>query len=473
MINSINEWANFWRYIIGVDPIPADTQSKTTWIEWSNYQEEPVSEEQHKEWQRNRAFSKGMAIVLGKIHRGPYKGKYLAGIDIDNKLGIEEFLSHFGEVDTLEKLAEKTIVEQHLDDKNKVHVYFIVEKPLKKKSGIKSTIGNPDIPAIEVKSEGSHGIIFCTPSMHKNGFPYQIVGTRKATVLNVKQSEILEDRLNQIYKKYDNSFDENGGLTSIKDLFKGDFVIKEGNNRHEALLRVMESLIQRLRGIYTEDEIRNYAWDWNQKHGKPPLDRKEFDEQWKDAKNFILKNEPRNDDPKIEDKEIEYLRDIKKRYISIFFDQLNRLYITIKINDHIECIPLDSNRFKFLVRKEILEKENKTINDDKIDRIVKSIQAEMIFDENIQRKDLSLRVAGTEDKTFYYDLTNQKWEIVKITSEGWKIVQNNSIPLFKRYENNVKPQVYPKKDDNNEKNFKEFLNLFNLRSEKDRLLLET
>jgi hypothetical protein len=419
--------------------------------------------------------------MAGKIWRGKYKEKYLACIDIDNKKGIEEFLTHFGKVDTIEKLSLKTIVEWHRDNPNKVHIYYIVDKPLTKKSGIavhnKDSLTNKeDIPAIEVKSEGRHGIMIVSPSTHKDGFPYETVGTNIPTVLDETQSEELENMLNLIYRKYNSNYQSKGGtLSPINELFKPDFEVREGNNRHEALLRVMESLIQRLKGIYTEDEIKNNAWEYNLKHFKPPLDEKEFEKQWNDAINFLEKTELRNEEPKNENEndEIEYLNDIKQRYISIFYDQLNRLYVTIKINDHIECIPLDSKRFKSLIRKEILEKENKTTTDDKIDRIVKSIQAEMMFKENIERIELSLRVAVVENNSFYYDLTNLKWEIVKITSKDWHIVKDNSIPLFKRYENNCRPQVYPNKDDNNEKYFMEFLNLFNLRTEKDRLLLES
>ncbi len=206
------------------------------------------------------------------------------------------------------------------------------------------------------------------------------------------------------------------------------------------------------------------------------MDEKEFEKQWRDAINFLSKkgskkdNEKEEEKPTLENDEIEYLEDIKQRYNSIFCDRLNRLHISIKINDHVECIPLDSKRFKSLIRKEILEKRNKTISDDKIDRIVKSIQAEKTFDENIEQKELFLRVAGLDDDAIYYDLTNQKWEIIKITHEVWQIVKNNEIPLFKRYERNSIPQVYPIKDIQNDQYFSEFLKLFNLRNQKDLLL---
>ena len=477
-IRTVEDWIDYWRLKIGIDLIPAYTQGKITNIEWSKYQNKNIPEEQYRDWHLKGAFDNGMAIVMGKIRRGLNKGKYLACIDIDNKRGIEEFLSHFGKTDSLDKLAENTIVEQHDDDQNKAHIYFIVEKPLTKKSGIAGSRNNLDIPAIEVKSESSHGIMFCSPSIHKDGYPYKIIGTKEPTVLDKKNSEILENYINQIYQRYELSARNIDNLIPIEELFKEDFKVYQGNNRHETLLRIMESLIQRLRSICSEEGIKDMALQYNLEHFEPPLDDKEFEKQWTDAKNYISKKEsmkirgegeeeksiPEND-------EIEYLKDIKQRYNSIFCDQLNRLYISIKINDHVECLPLDSKRFKSLIRKEILEKKNKTINDDKIDRIVKSIQAEMIFDD-IEQKELSLRVAGFNYDIIYYDLTNQKWEIIKITSEGWEIIKNNETPLFKRYEKNSRPQVYPKKDVDNPRYFKEFLNLFNLRSKKERLLLE-
>ncbi|WP_415311986.1 bifunctional DNA primase/polymerase [Candidatus Nitrosocosmicus sp. FF01] len=474
---NFNDAADFWFYQIGVNVISIDSKEKTTYVKWSEFQDGPISEEQYIRWKTEEAFNQGIAIIAGKIWRGKYKGKHLACIDIDNKKGIEEFLSHFGKVDTIDKLAAKTIVEWHKDNPFKVHIYFVVDKPLTKKSGIsvykKDNISNKgEIPAIEVKSEGHHGIMIVAPSIHMNGFAYETLGTKVPTVLNVEQSEALENCINQIYQTYGGGQRNSNGLIPIKDLFKADFKVKEGNNRHEALLRVMESLIKRLSNIYPEEKIKDLAWQYNLNHFEPPLDDKEFDRQWNDAKRFIVKNGSSVEEKlRIDNEEIEYLQDIKQRYVSIFFDQLNRLYVTIKINNHIECIPIDSNRFKFLIRKEILENESKTLNDDKLDRIIKSIQAEMVFDETIEHKELNLRVASNGD-IFYYDLTNLKWEIIKIAHDGWEIVKDITIPLFKRYEKNSKPQVYPKKDIDNSKYFKEFLNLFNLRSQKDRLLLE-
>lgn len=162
---------------------------------------------------------------------------------------------------------------------------------------------------------------------------------------------------------------------------------------------------------------------------------------------------------------------IKERYIEIFQDQFNESHITIKINSHVECIPLESNRFKNVIRKEYFERENKVIKEETLNGILKLIEAQLMYQEVTRKVELKLRVAKTTDKTFYYDLTNPKWEVIKITSEGWDLVKDNIIPLFKRYENNYSPQVYPTKNNDNITYWNRFLKLFNLESKEDILLL--
>jgi hypothetical protein len=93
-----------------------------------------------------------------------------------------------------------------------------------------------------------------------------------------------------------------------------------------------------------------------------------------------------------------------------------------------------------------------------------------MHNENIKKTQLDLRVAKTDKDEFYYDLTNPKWEIIKITSEDWDIIENNEIPIFKRYEKNCSPQVYPSKDYDKDI-FSKFLKLFNVESKKEILIL--
>ena len=67
------------------------------------------------------------------------------------------------------------------------------------------------------------------------------------------------------------------------------------SNRHEALLRVMESLLRRNYDILAEDKVKSLAAEWNKQHCVPPLENGEFNKQWRDAVNFI-KNKTKADE---------------------------------------------------------------------------------------------------------------------------------------------------------------------------------
>jgi hypothetical protein len=297
----MNEWANFWRYEIGVNVIPANTREKRTFINWKEYQNSPISEEQHEQWKATGAFNDGMAIIGGKIWhvKDPNKKHlYLILIDLDNKKAIEEFCTRNGVMTCLAELAKTMIVEQHDDELDKAHVIFYASHPFKKKTSDTVTkamaekLNKNEIPAIEIKGAGEHGILFVTPSPHKNGRNYRIIGTKE---LNT-QFDALETHLDNICNKYGIPYLTNGNGNGcskqpINELFNEDTKIYEGHNRHEAILRVMESLLRRNHGILRDEQIKPLAIEWNQKHCIPPLDNKEFEKQWKDAIKFIERND--------------------------------------------------------------------------------------------------------------------------------------------------------------------------------------
>jgi hypothetical protein len=290
-IDTLGVFADFWRHDIGANVIPVDTRKKETYETWKEWQDKPIPQELHDRWKTSGAFSNGIAIILGKVWHSPLKKDlYLIGIDLDNQKAIEEVA-----IKGLEDLARHVIVEQHDDDSTKAHILLYSRKPFPKKSSDKTSISTAnkiqsnEIPAVEVKGLGSHGILFVSPSIHKNGYPYEIIGT--------KEPEIVDDfaqHLDNIFKKYNiqyldatNDNDNDIAITPIEDLFKPDYIVLEGHNRHEALMRAMESLIVRNSSILTLDNIKEYAKDWNIQHCSPPLDDKELEKQWKCALKFV------------------------------------------------------------------------------------------------------------------------------------------------------------------------------------------
>ena len=202
-MKTINDWADFWRNDIGVNVIPANTAQKRPLVPWSKWQDKPISDALHKEWKTSGAFDNGIAIILGKVYHNKQKeGLYLVGIDCDNTKAIEETCSLNEQSIPLSQLAQWTLVEQHMDDSSKAHVLLYSHKPFPKKSSdsngqLNSKLNANEIPAIEVKGLGSHGILFVTPSIHKNGQPYQIIGTHDPVI-----ADDFVNHIDNICRKY-------------------------------------------------------------------------------------------------------------------------------------------------------------------------------------------------------------------------------------------------------------------------------
>jgi DNA polymerase elongation subunit (family B) len=503
-LDDFNDWADYWRCRIGVNVIPADTKNKSTYIKWSEWQDKPIPEEQHNRWKNENAFSKGIAIIPGKVwHRENKKGLYLIGIDADNLKAIEEICTRNGRSISLNELAQWTLVEQHSDDTNKVHIYVYSHRPFAKKSSDKT--GNNDlikqkitdsnaIPAIEVKGQGQHGILFCSPSIHRNGQPYQIIGTKEPVV-----ADDFEKHIDKICRKYglkylDNSSNNCNGngksqshKTPIQELFNTSIKVLQGE-RAVKILRIMDSLLRRNARILSLEQIRALAYNWNKEHCDPPLNDAEFEHQWKSATEFIdirireqkkkehnenqyhidgqQQREETNDDRETRS---QILIKLAKANTEIFFkDQYGKAYARIQIKDHNEIINLESNKFKCFLSKLYYENSNeKVASQEAINDTIRLLQAETLFEDN-NTIPLNLRVA-LKDGAFYIDMTDDKYRSIKMTKDtSWKIV-NDTPPLFIRY--NQKPQVEP--DRNYEPDiFDKFLDMTNIKDPQHRLLVK-
>jgi len=55
--NRINDYADFWRYQIGVNVIPADTKNKKPLVTWLEHQDKPITTFQHNQWKADNTFS--------------------------------------------------------------------------------------------------------------------------------------------------------------------------------------------------------------------------------------------------------------------------------------------------------------------------------------------------------------------------------------------------------------------------------
>jgi len=293
---NFNEWADFWRYKIGANVIPANTRQKTINLRWKKWQNEPISEEQHERWKQGGAFNDGMAIMAGQVwHNSEKNDKYLVLVDLDNKQAIYELGKIFN--CSLKGISKRIIVEQHRDQLNRAHLIFYATHPFHKKG---HTVTKPsdtskheyiEPPAIEVTR-----LLYCSPSPHKAGENYEIIGTREPETMDE-----MEKHLQDICKNYGiqypggnvNHTDDamnrtvvDHNQTPTRELFRPGIKIFEGQNRHEALMRTMEHIILH-NSLIDQESLWRFAEDWNNQHCEPPLDSREFSKQWKAAINFV------------------------------------------------------------------------------------------------------------------------------------------------------------------------------------------
>jgi len=228
---------DFWFYEVGVNICPADTRNKKVTRNWKIEQDTAMSAEEYEELKKSGAFIRGAAVVIGKVWRGKNIGYNLNGIDLDNPKAVEEICNSNGKISKPEELGKKTLLEQHEDDKGKLHMYYYSRHPYKNKTSDvgKAWFNKDTMPAIKVK--GTKSLMFCTPSMHRGGYRYQFMNQRLPAV-----SDNLEQAINETLSRYDipylDTVDKKVRDTQRK---KDESKIVNEGSRHTELLREMNA----------------------------------------------------------------------------------------------------------------------------------------------------------------------------------------------------------------------------------------
>jgi hypothetical protein len=122
----------------------------------------------------------------------------------------------------------------------------------------------------------------------------------------------------------------------------------------------------------------------------------------------------------------------------LFKDQYGTAHAEVQIVEHNEIIRIESSRFKRYLARLFYDKvRKKVVNAESIANAIQVLQAKAEYDG--PTIPLSLRAAW-HGGSICYDLSNDKWQCVEISHEGWEIINGNS-PVFVRY--NQTPQSNP------------------------------
>jgi hypothetical protein len=261
-----------------------------------------MKNEDYESRKRRGEYNDGCAVITGRIWRGLHKDKNLVCIDFDNAIAIQVFLERTFPVlscKTLQELSQITIVEEHEDAKGKrAHVYFVTAGPITKRNKPQrnKSMEGTVVPELEIKSDSSTYAV-CSPTVHMNGYPYQIIGTRDPLVLDVEQSKNLDEEISEIYNTYrsnpkysnPNLSDELRLVASTRRIGKDTPKIPQGSRSNTLISLVRVILNQQYESTDIQD-IKSFVEEVNLKLCEPPLSPEELDGIWETDLKYLLKD---------------------------------------------------------------------------------------------------------------------------------------------------------------------------------------
>lgn len=157
----------------------------------------------------------------------------------------------------------------------------------------------------------------------------------------------------------------------------------------------------------------------------------------------------------------EIIEMVQNKTARLFLDQYKNFFAQVRVDGHFETWPLKSLKFKTWVLGNYYNLTGNTLTDTRLSVVTKILYWKA-YSKGEQIK-LKNRVAKKDDALFY-DLTNKRWEIVKITKGSWGI-QKQDYPIFRRF-SHQNPQTVSK----NQRDLELIENFWNIKK-RDNLLL--
>jgi hypothetical protein len=168
----------------------------------------------------------------------------------------------------------------------------------------------------------------------------------------------------------------------------------------------------------------------------------------------------------------------------LFKDEFGIPHSLVKIDDYYDVLPVEKTKFKRYISKLYYDaNEGKIAYPEAIKTAVAQLEAKSEFEG--KTIPLYLRVAWSNPNTkniIYYDLSDSKRRCIKITDNGWNIIENQIEILFKRYRH-LSPQIEPISvlsnndvidsiDDTDNTILDKFVDLLNVKDDDNKLLLK-
>lgn len=128
---------------------------------------------------------------------------------------------------------------------------------------------------------------------------------------------------------------------------------------------------------------------------------------------------------------------------SFFKDQIGTQFVCFPVNNHLEHWPSASKQFRTWLQGLYFKAENKSVYSEAMQQTIITFETIAEHDDIVENNTITLHNRTCEhDNAIWYDLSNEQWQAVKITKDGWDIIDKPP-PLFRRRPHQ-KPHVQPK-----------------------------
>ena len=289
------------------------------------------------------------------------------------------------------------------------------------------------------------------PSKHHSGIQYEwIRHYREFETLNP-----LPDDLRALCKTKDKGADKK----SVKK-FDLNQVVHEGG-RHNALKKICAHYYQDYfldRPLYMKK-----VEEWNQAKCSPPLKAKVIESMvdWT-LEHF---SEPKKQKQTKDIKTSELVLDLldQEGNIALFHDQEKTGYAQVKMEKKTINLPIHSADFTEYLSFLVYKLKNIALSDFVCKEVQSILNAKAKYE--YATESVYIRVAQVSDEEIYYDLCNDEGEVVKITKNGWSIINSGDAPVF-FIAGTSKSQVRPVPGGE----MRDFLELTNLRDKQQQML---
>jgi hypothetical protein len=138
-----------------------------------------------------------------------------------------------------------------------------------------------------------------------------------------------------------------------------------------------------------------------------------------------------------------------------FKDADGNVFAEIQVDNHTETHHIKGKGFQSWLRREFYNEKGKGVSAQPVSDAVLTIEAKHLF--SCDQHPVFVRVGGDDTKIFI-DLCNEKWEVVEISPDGYRVIQQSPVKL--RRSSGMMPLPYPV-EGGSLSILKDFLNLMN------------